>query len=73
MGYLRVANGMGAVVNVEMIVAVELEEIEAHHEALENRMRLECDYAVEIALVLRPQKCSVDFPVDLLKEVVFAK
>jgi len=43
---------VGAIVNQQMIVAVQLQHVEAEHEALQHRVRLEGDNAVKIPLVL---------------------
>ena len=40
------AVGVGAVVNVEVVVAVQSELIETEHEPLENGVGLESNYAV---------------------------
>ena len=45
---------MSAVVDEQMIVAIELKLIETKHETLEDRFRLESDEAIQIVLVLRP-------------------
>lgn len=66
-------DGMRSIVHVQMIVAVQLQHIEAQHEALQNGMRLEGDDAVQIAFVLRPQHGPIDFAVQLLEKVVFAQ
>lgn len=67
------ADRMRAIVHVQMVVAVQLQHIEAQHEALQNRVCLEGDDAVQIAFVLRPKDGTVDFAVELLEEVVFAQ
>lgn len=63
---------MRAVVDVKVIVAVELQLVEAQHEPLKDAMRLESDGAVEIPLVLRYQNGTVDFCVEIPHEVLFA-
>jgi len=45
---------MGSIVDQQVIVAVELQHVEAEHEALQHRVRLEGDDAVQIPLILRP-------------------
>lgn len=66
-------NGMGSIVDQQVIVAVELQHVEAEHEALQHRVRLEGDDAVQIPLILRPEHCSIDLPIKLLQEVVLAQ
>ena len=39
--YLVIADGMGPVVDEQMIIAVELQLVEAQHKALQDRLRLE--------------------------------
>lgn len=63
---------MGAIVHVEMVVAVELQQVEVQHEALQDAVRLEGDGAVQIALVARPQHAAVQLAVLALQEVVLA-
>ena len=70
---LVVANGMGAVVDEQMIVAVELELVEAQHEPLQDGLRLEGNDAVQIGFVLRTQNSAVDLAIELLQEVVLAQ
>lgn len=48
------ASSVSAVVDEQMIVAIELKLIETKHETLEDRFRLESDEAIQIVLVLRP-------------------
>lgn len=57
---------MRAVVDVEVIVAVQLEEVEAQHETLQDRVRLEGDNAVQVAFVLRPQHSAIYLAIQLL-------
>lgn len=64
---------MCPIVDVEMVVTVQLQEVETQHEALQDRVSLEGDDAVEVALVLRPQEGAVDLPVHLLQEVALAQ
>jgi len=64
---------MGSIVDQQVIVAVELQHVEAEHKALQHRVRLEGDDAVQIPLILRPEHCSIDLPVKLLQEVVLAQ
>lgn len=64
---------MGSIVDQQVIVAVQLEHVEAQHEALEDRVRLEGDDAVQVAFVLRPEHGPVDLSVQLLQEVVLAQ
>jgi len=64
---------MGSIVDQQVIVAVELQHVEAEHEALQHRVRLEGDDAVQIPLILRPEHCSIDLPIKLLQEVVLAQ
>jgi len=64
---------MGSIVDQQVIVTVELQHVEAEHEALQHRVRLEGDDAVQIPLILRPEHCSIDLPIKLLQEVVLAQ
>ena len=48
------ASSVSAVVDEQMIVAIELKLIETKHETLEDRFRLESDEAIQIVFVLRP-------------------
>jgi len=64
---------MGAVVDEQMIVAVELELVEAQHEPLQDGLRLEGNDAVQIGFVLRTQNSAVDLAIELLQEVVLAQ
>lgn len=66
-------DGMGPVVDQQVIVAVQLQHIEAQHEPLQHRVRLEGDDAVQVAFVLGPQYGAVNLPVQLLQEVVLAQ
>ena len=70
---LIVADGVSAIVDEKMIVAIELKLIKAQHEPLQNRLRLEGDDAVEIGFVLRSQNSTVDFAIQLLQEMVLAQ
>ena len=70
---LIVADGVSAIVDEKMIVAIELKLIKAQHEPLQNRLRLEGDDAVEIGFVLRSQNSAVDFAIQLLQEMVLAQ
>lgn len=71
--YLVWTDGVCAVIYVQVIVAVQLQEVEPEHEPLQDRVRLERDHAVEIPLVPRPEHRAVDLPVELLQEVVLAE
>lgn len=63
---------MGAIVDVQMIVAVQLQLIETKHEPLEDAVRLEGDGAVEILLQLRDQNGTVYLSVEVSHVVLFA-
>jgi hypothetical protein len=43
---------MGPVIYEEMVVAVELQDVEAEHEPLQDGVRLEGDDTVQVSLVL---------------------
>ncbi len=73
MVYLVNAGGVSAVVDEQMIVAVELKLIEAEHETLEDRFRLESDEAIQIVLVLWPQNGPIDFAIKLLQKMALAQ
>ena len=64
---------MGAVIDEKMIVAIELELVEAKHKTLQDGLRLERDDAIEVRFVLRPQHSAIDFAVELLQKVVLAE
>lgn len=68
-----VAVGVGAVVDEQVVVAVELQLVEAQHETLQDRVRLERDDTVQVGLVLRAQQRAVDLAVLLLQKVVLAQ
>lgn len=70
--YLVRPNGMCPIVDIQMVVTVQLQEVKTKHEALEDRVSLEGDDAVEVPLVLRPQEGAVNLPVHLLQEVTLA-
>ena len=44
--YLVIADGMGSVVDEQMIIAVELQLVEAQHKALQDRLRLESNNTI---------------------------
>lgn len=71
--HLVCTNSMGAVVNVQMVVAVQLQEVEPEHEPLQDRVGLERDDAVQVALVLRPEHRAIYLPVQVHEEVVLAQ
>lgn len=50
--YLGRRHRMGSIVDEQMVVAVQLQHVEAQHKALQDRVRLEGDDAVQVALVL---------------------
>jgi hypothetical protein len=52
-----------SVVDEQVIVAVQIEHLEAQHEALQDRVRLEGEDAVEVALIARHNLGAVDLPV----------
>lgn len=64
---------MRSVVDEEVIVAVELEQIEAEHKLLQDRLSLERDGAIQVGLILRPQHGAVNLAVELLKKMRFAQ
>lgn len=63
---------MSAIVHVEVVVAVELQQVEVQHEPLQDAMRLERHRAVQVALVARPEHTAVELAVLPLEEVVLA-
>lgn len=65
--------GVSSVVNEQVIVTVELKLIETQHETLQDRLRLECDEAIQIVLVLRPQNGAIDLAIELLQKMALAK
>lgn len=64
---------MCPVVDKQMIIAVQLEHVEAQHEALQNRVGLERDDTVQIALILGPEDGAINFAIKLLQKVVLAQ
>lgn len=50
LAYLGGAHGVSSIVDVEVVVTVELESLEAEHEALKDGVGLEGDHALEVAL-----------------------
>ena len=64
---------MCAVVDEQVIIAVELELVETQHETLQDRLRLECYNAVQIRFILRSEHGTVNLPIELLQKVVFAQ
>lgn len=71
--YLIRSNSVGPIVDVKMVVAVHLQEVEAQHEPLQDRMRLERYDTVQVPLVLGPKDSAIDFPIELLEEVILAQ
>lgn len=71
--YLVGADRVRTVIHVQVIVAVQLQHVEAQHEPLQYGVRLERDDAVQIALVLRPEHGALDLAVQLLQEVVLTQ
>lgn len=69
--YLVGSDGVRPIVDVEMVVAVELEYVESQHEPLEDGVRLECDHAVQVAFVFRIEDGSVYFTIQLLEIMGF--
>ena len=64
---------MSAIINEQMVVAVELQLIKAQHKSLQDGLRLEGDDAIEIRFVLRSQNGTVDLAIQLLQEMVLAE
>lgn len=50
--YLGRRDRVCSIVDKQMVIAVQLEHVEAQHEALQDRVRLEGDDTVQVALVL---------------------
>lgn len=71
--YLVASDRVGTVVYEEMVVAVELQEVEAKHETLQDGMRLKGDDTVEVPLVLRLEHRPVYLPVQERQEVVLTQ
>ena len=55
---------MSAVVDVEVIIAVECQLLEPQHELLQNGVRLERDRAVEVVLRLGADDGAIDLLVQ---------
>lgn len=70
--YLEVVDSVSPVVDVEMIVAVELQRVEPEHESLKDAVCLKGYRAVQISLVLRGQHRTVDFSVKVVHKVMLA-
>ena len=64
---------MGPVIYEEVVIAVQLEEVEAQHEALQDGVGLEGYDTVQVPLVLGLQHRAVYLPVQQRQEVVFAQ
>lgn len=64
---------MSAIVDEQMVIAVELQLIKAQHKSLQDGLRLEGDDAIEIRFVLRSQNGTVDLAIQLLQEMVLAE
>ena len=63
---------MRPIVNVEVIVAVQLQLIEFHHESLKYTVCLEGNGAIEGPLVLRREDSPLDLPVDHFERAFFS-
>lgn len=63
---------MSAVVEVEMIITVKLQQVEVKHESLQDGVCLERNGTVQVSLVAGPYDPAVYLSVLSLKEVVFA-
>jgi hypothetical protein len=63
---------MGPIIYEEMVIAVELQEVETQHEALQDGVCLERDDSVQVPFVLRLQNCAIYLPVLKRQEVVLA-
>lgn len=63
---------MCPIIHVEMIVAVELQQVEVQHEPLQYAVRLKRHRAVQVAFVARPEHAAVHLAVLSLEEVVLA-
>ena len=64
------ADGVRAVVDEELVVAVHLELLEAQHEPLQDGLRLEGHHAVDVALVLREDHGAVHGARDVREEAL---
>jgi hypothetical protein len=60
---LFVRANMRSIENVQVVVAVHVEDLKSEHEALEDGMCLKRDDTVEIAVVPRDDLGAVDFPI----------
>jgi len=56
-----------------VIVAVELELIEAEHKLLQNGLCLERDGAIQVGFILGSEDSAVDLAVELLQEMSFTE
>lgn len=65
-------DGVRPVVDVEHVVAVDLESLEAEHEPLEDGLRGEGDDALDVALVVRLDDGAVDGDGDGREEALLA-
>ena len=70
--YLVRPDGVRPVVDVEHVVAVDLESLEAEHEPLEDGLRGEGDDALHVALVVRLDDGAVDGDGDGGEEALLA-
>ncbi len=63
---------MSAVVDDELVVAVDSQVLEADHESLEDRLGLEGDDAVQLALVVGRHDGAVDHARNVGEEALVA-
>lgn len=61
--YLRRCGGVSAIVHVEVVVAVQLQQVEVQHEPLQDAVRLERDGAVQVALISRPEYPAIQLAI----------
>ena len=70
--YLVLANGMRAVVDDEVVVAVNVHRVEPEHEPLQDGLGLEGDHALDVALVLGHDDGAVHRPGNVGQEALVA-
>lgn len=68
--YHEFANGMCAIIDNQFVVAVNFQVIKSDHEALQYRLGLECDHAVDIPFILRHNHGAIDGFRNVRQEVV---
>lgn len=64
---------VSAIIHIEVVVAVQLQQVEVQHKPLQYRVRLERDGAVEVPLIPRPDHASVQLSILTLEKVILAQ